>query len=154
VHVLVRSALLGAAAGGRSFTPIAVLALTAPSSSTDQPDRTLSRPWARRTAVAVAAAELGGDKLPQTPPRTTVAPLIGRVGAGAGSGIIVARRAGAREVPTIALAAVVAAAASAATTLAGPAWRKLAARRFGRDLPGAVIEDAASAGLAVLAVQL
>jgi uncharacterized membrane protein len=67
------AALLGAAAGLRSFMPPAVLAAR-------------GQLGGRRTSKIImltAAGELVGDKLSVTPPRTDPLPLAGRIGSGA-----------------------------------------------------------------------
>jgi uncharacterized membrane protein len=127
-----RATLLGAASGSRSSLGLAGLATAAPQG-----------PWLARIATLAAAGELVGDKLPQTPARTEPPGLAARVLAGLACGVVVARRDRA-GLPSTALAAVLGASAAFAATHAGSAWRGFAARRFGRDLPGALLEDAAA----------
>ena len=130
MNVLLRSALLGAAAGGRSMTPIA--ALTAG-----------SRGPVRLAASAAALGELVVDKLPGTPSRVSPAPLGGRLVLGALAGGLYAHRRGRNVV----LPAVLAAAAAVAASYAGAEWREYAGKhKFA--LPAAVAEDAATIALA------
>jgi uncharacterized membrane protein len=128
---LVAAALLGAAAGLRTFTPVATLAargrLTA--------DANL------RTATIIAAAvELVTDKLPWTPARTAPLPSLGRIGSGAFCGWTVAGRYG----------ALAGAAAAAASTQIGFQARRAAAERTSK-LRAALLEDAVAIGVANLA---
>jgi uncharacterized membrane protein len=128
--VLVRAAALGAAAGARSTTPLAVLALR-------------KRGLVRAVAGVAALGELVADKLPQTPSRLKPAPLAGRVVLGALAGAEYARRRGAGPV----VPALAAAAAALAGSYAGARWRAYAARSS-FSLPAAVAEDAAAVTLA------
>jgi uncharacterized membrane protein len=85
----VRSALLGVLSGGRSMTPLAMLALFHDRGSLKGAwqDWPVLRSPAGRAALALAAAgELIGDKLPMTPSRTKPLPLLGRIGTGAIAG--------------------------------------------------------------------
>lgn len=130
MSVLLRSALLGAAAGGRSMTPIA--ALTAG-----------SRGFVRLAATAAALGELVVDKLPGTPSRVEPAPLGGRLVLGALAGGLYARRRGRNVV----LPALVAGATAFAASYAGAGWRAYAARHQ-LAVPAALAEDAATLALA------
>jgi uncharacterized membrane protein len=129
-NVLLRSALLGCAAGARSMTPLAALAATKPG-------------WIRFAAGAAALGELVADKLPQTPSRLKPAPLAGRLLTGALAGGGYARRQGA----PVLLPALAAATAAAATSYAGARWRAYAARRS-FAVPAAILEDAAAVTVA------
>jgi uncharacterized membrane protein len=123
---LVRSVALGAAAGARSLTPLAMLALR--------------RGGALRAVTAAGAlGELVGDKLPGTPSRLQQPQLTGRIAAGALVGALLARQHG-RPVLTSALAA---GAAALGASYAGAAWRK-----YQPGIPAALAEDAAAVGLA------
>lgn len=94
--LLLDAAALGKAAGLRSMTPVAALALRG----------RLPGPAALRwVALAAAAGELVGDKLPQTPPRTAPPVLAGRLAAGALAGALVAGPAGAAAGAATAVAA-------------------------------------------------
>jgi uncharacterized membrane protein len=128
--VLVRSALLGAAAGGRSVTPLAALAAHGPR-------------WMRAATAVAAFGEIVVDKLPQAPSRLAPALLGGRALFGAVAGAVYARRHGSSSV----LPAVVAAVAAVTASYAGARWRSEAARRS-LDLPAALAEDAVTVTLA------
>ncbi|MGY1701498.1 hypothetical protein [Geodermatophilus sp. SYSU D00766] len=136
--ILLRAALLGTAAGGRSSLGVAAPALAA---SPRAPVR-----WA---ALAAVGGELVADKLPTTPDRTMPPSFAVRVLSGAAGGVLLARRAGGTAVP----AALAGAAGATAGTLGGLRWRREAAPRLGA-LPAALAEDAlvlASAAAAVRA---
>jgi uncharacterized membrane protein len=166
MRTLARAALIGAATGSRSFTGMAALALTAPASAAAQPDRTLRKSWVKALVAAGALGELGADKLPATPDRLAPRGLTGRVLIAALTGQIVARRhwpprpgdpGPPDQDPAREAAAVTATAVGVGTALAaawlGSRWRRVAARHFGRDWPGAVLEDAAALSLAWAAVR-
>ncbi|GAA3216606.1 hypothetical protein ACFO1B_15420 [Dactylosporangium siamense] len=127
---LLRAAALGAAAGARSVTPVAVLALRRPG-------------WGRAVAGVAALGELVADKLPRTPSRLKPAPLAGRIVLGAVAGAGYARRQGVAPV----VPALAAAAAALAASYAGARWRAYAARSS-FSVPAAVAEDAAAVALA------
>ncbi|HEY2284174.1 MAG TPA: hypothetical protein VGH88_00380 [Streptosporangiaceae bacterium] len=156
--MLARAALAGAATGSRSLTGLAAAALSAPAGAAAQPDATLRRGWVRGLAVSAALAELVTDQRPGTPSRLAPAGLAGRVVLGAATGAILARRAGspagrtAGDGAAVAAAAAVAAGTAVAAAWAGARWRAAAARRFGGDRPGALIEDAAALSVAALSV--
>ena len=128
MSLLLRAAALGAAAGGRSVTPLAAVA---------------DRGFLRVAARAAALGELVVDKLPGTPSRLAPAPLAGRVVAGALAAGIYAHRRG----RSVILPAAVAGAAAIAASYAGASWRSFAGRH-GLDLPAAIAEDAATVALA------
>ena len=151
MHALVRSALFGAATGGRSQLPSSALAVVLVAA--DQPAEGVTRLFATRRArnvlVLGALGELVGDKLPKTPSRLQPPGLVARLGAAAlGSAAIAVR---AERSPW--LCATVGAAAALATSFGGARWRQTAAESFGRDLPGALIEDAVVAGTAYTSVR-
>ncbi|HST48635.1 hypothetical protein [Jatrophihabitans sp.] len=133
---LLRAALLGLATGGRSTSGLAALTLTNPSS-----DGLLGNRWTRRLAGTATAGELLGDKLPQTPSRLQPEGLLPRLACGAVAGAILGSREGGSRRRT-ALASVVGLLGAAAGSRLGVAWRQQADRRFGADLPGALLEDA------------
>ena len=177
MNVYARSVLAGAATGIRSTTGLTALTLSAPSAAGRLPDSVLGRPWVKAVVPLLAVAESVMDKLPGTPPRTAVAPFAARLVAGAACGLILARRipptpsfpdGSGSDQPTVAttanpssaepgsrgpliVAAVLAAAGTAATTLLGPRWRSLAAGWFGTDSVGSFLEDAAGITLAAQA---
>jgi uncharacterized membrane protein len=159
-RALARAALIGAATGSRSLTGMAALALTTPAAAVAQPDRTLGKSWVKALVAAGALGELAGDKLPGTPDRLAPSGLTGRVLIAALTGQTVARRQwpprsgdqGPADPGTAAATAVAVGTALAAAWL-GSRWRRVAARHFGRDWPGAVLEDAAAQSLAWTAVR-
>jgi uncharacterized membrane protein len=123
---------LGAAAGMRTFTPPALLALR----------RAQMPAIARWATVAAAAGELAGDKHPGVPDRRSPPALAGRLGSGLSAGWTVAGLRG----------AVAGGAAAVTSALAMAGARARAVRATG--LPDPVIalaEDALAVGLAYLA---
>jgi uncharacterized membrane protein len=160
MRTLARAALIGAATGSRSLTGLAALTLTAPAAAAAQPDRTLRRSWVKALVAAGALGELGADKLAATPDRLAPRGLAGRVLIAALTGQIVARRdwpprpgdSGPPDHDPAGEAAAVTVAVGVGSALAaawlGSRWRRVAARHFGRDWPGAVLEDAAALSLA------
>jgi uncharacterized membrane protein len=145
---------------------MAALTLATPASASAQPDRTLRTGWIKALAASAALAELAADQLPATPDRLAPRGLAGRVLVAAFTGLAVARRAwppGAGEPAAaepgtpggeaVATAAAVAVGTALAAAWLGSHWRRVAARHFGRDWPGAVIEDAAALSLARAAVR-
>ncbi|WP_369253194.1 hypothetical protein [Geodermatophilus amargosae] len=135
--LLLRAALLGTAAGGRSSLGLATPALTAPS----------RLPWpVRLAAVAAVTGEVTTDKLPGTPSRTLPPSVAVRLASGAGGSVLLARRGGGSGVLPV-LAGV---AGVAAGTLGGARWRRWAGRRV-PDWQAALAEDAVVLALAALA---
>jgi len=171
MNPLTAAVLAGTATGGRSFTGLAALALTAPYGSVRQPDRTLSGRWTRIALAVVAAGEIVGDKLPSTPSRLVPPVLAGRMLTAVACGAIIARRVPRSRdvgdpqaplpvpvpVPAAATAAVLtvlaAPAAAVLSSVLGTRWRGLAARTFHTDLIGALIEDAATVAVAAAAAR-
>jgi uncharacterized membrane protein len=95
-----------------------------------------------------ALGEYYGDTLPQTPNRTSVFPLIARIGFGA---LVGALSAAAMEEP--AAGGVILGVIGALIGAYGGMWLRLRlAKMMGRDLPVAVLESALALGLAVLAM--
>jgi uncharacterized membrane protein len=139
---LVRAALLGLATGGRSTSGLTALTLTNPSST-----GLLGNRWTRRLARTAAAGEWLGDKLPQTPSRLQPEGLLPRLAGGAAAGAILSRREGGSRGRAV-LAGVLGLLGAAAGSRLGVSWRQQASRRFGRDLPGALLEDALVAAAA------
>lgn len=131
MSLLTRAALLGLATGGRSTSGLAALAATRPAGER----------WTRRLATVATAGELVGDKLPQTPSRLQPSGLVPRLGLGAVTGAVLARRDGGSRNRAV-LAGALGLLGAAAGSRLGVSWRQVANRRFGRDLPGALIEDA------------
>lgn len=144
--LVVRGALLGVATGGRS-----TLGLAGPLVATPRASRSLGRAsgTAGSTLSLIAVAgELVADKLPGTPSRLAGPALPVRLLAGAlGAGTLAHREHARAWLPVLAGAA-----GAAAGSYAGAGWRSWAADR----LPGlapALLEDAASIGLAALAAR-
>ncbi|NEM05634.1 hypothetical protein [Geodermatophilus normandii] len=134
--LVLRAALLGTAAGGRSSLGLAAPALTAPS----------RLPWpVRLAAVAAVVGEVVADKLPGTPSRTVAPSVASRLASGAGGSALLARRGGGGVLPVLAGAA-----AAAAGTLGGARWRGWAAQRV-PDWQAALVEDVVVLALAALA---
>jgi uncharacterized membrane protein len=181
LKTVARSALLGVTTGARSFSGIAVQVAVTPSLSRRQPERALGRLRAKGLFALLALGELVGDKLPTTPSRLVPPVLAARLALAAATALLVARAedeahraehgptayeegpaeaslppvAPAPAVPVSACVAVpVAVAASFAAALLGNAWRGRAARAFGRDWPGALVEDAIALTLAGVATRL
>jgi uncharacterized membrane protein len=175
-----RSALLGLTSGARSFSGLAAQVLVTPSLARRQPERALGHLRAKALIGLVALGELVGDKLPVTPSRLAPPALAGRLGIAAATALLVARGEDEAEraargptayeqgpaealsppggpapaVPSSALVAVpVAVGASLASAFLGHAWRGWASKAFGRDWPGALLEDAAAITLAVVATR-
>jgi uncharacterized membrane protein len=136
MNTLVRAALLGAATGARSATPLAALASRG------------GHRWLKVVATAAAGGELIADKLPGTPSRVKPAPLTARIVTGALAAGLDARRRH-RNVVGPALAGAV---ASATASYAGAWWRAFAADR-GYATPAALAEDATAILLASVAVR-
>jgi len=146
---MIRSVLLGAAAGMRAMTPLATV--TAAARRRELPEsnglpRLLDTPLAAAGAMALAVGELAGDKMPTAPDRIIPAGMVGRVATGAIAAAAVAPRR--RRAVAAGLGAATAFAASYLT------WglRMRAMRRFGQTRTG-FVEDAAALGLATLAVR-
>lgn len=140
--VVLRSALLGLAAGSRSSLGFAGPILTAPRGR--GPGR--SARGAKVVTAGALALELWADKQPDAPSRLSRAGLPARVLGGAEGGARLATRARANG----ALPASVGAAAAVAGSVAGAAWRRWAADRM-PALAAALVEDGAAVALAALA---
>jgi uncharacterized membrane protein len=136
MSLLSRAALLGLATGGRSTSGLAALAVSNPSTS-----GVLGSRWTRRLASTAATGELVGDKLPQTPSRLQPEGLLPRLVLGAAAGAILSHREGGSRNRTL-LAGLLGLLGAGGGSRLGVSWRQLASRRFGKDLPGALIEDA------------
>jgi uncharacterized membrane protein len=146
--MVLRSALLGMAAGSRSALGFAAPLLTTPTATAVQnrgttPARArMGKIWAGTGLVA----ELIVDKHPETPPRDNAGAVAARVFGGAEGGA----RLAARERVNGALPAVVGAAAAMAGTCIGLGWRRWSEGRM-PALQAALVEDGVALGLAALA---
>jgi uncharacterized membrane protein len=92
---MIRSILMGFVAGMRSMTPIAVVSWAARrnrSLSHNIPLSILSSPVVSKATLALAAAELLGDKMHSAPDRIIVPGILARVVTGAIAGAAVAPR--------------------------------------------------------------
>lgn len=141
--------VLGVSAGLRSFTPLAVAAWFA-SKGELRTRRTwaswLAHPAAVASLTAAAAGEYIGDKLPNTPNRTSPLGLVGRLALGGTVGAIIATSYKRNLVGGVALGAL----GAAAGTYGGFYLRKGLVKGLGAaDLPVAIAGDAASIALAV-----
>ena len=131
---LLGAALLGAAGGLRTFTPVAMLAA-----------RGLMPVDAnvRRAILAAATGELIADKLPWAPDRTTAVSFLARIGSGALCGWTVAARRG----------ALTGVGAAALTTVIGFRVRRAAGKRTSK-LSAALLEDAVAVATAGFAARI
>ena len=141
MSIYLRAALLGLATGGRSTIGITALAVSTPRTGS-----WLTNRWVGRTAVLASGIELAGDKLPQAPSRFAPPGLVSRLVGGVLGGALLARRSG--RPGSMVAAALIGLLAAILGALLGSRWRSLAARRFGTDWPGAVLEDVVSLALA------
>lgn len=135
--------LLGFAGGGRTFLPLAAVALAAWRGALVPPADLgfFASPWAAGGLTLLALAELVGDKHPRTPSRTRPGPFVARIASGA--------LAGAAVMAAQPLAGVlVGGAAGAASCHALHALRARMAAALGRDLPAALLEDLLALALA------
>jgi uncharacterized membrane protein len=147
--VLLRAGLLGLATGGRSLIGGAALALTNPAGGTTA-GSWFDRRSTTRVAVLASAGELVGDKLPMTPSRLQPRGLVPRLALGALGAAVLAHREGHSTAVAIAAAGLGSVGAFVGAH-AGATWRRVGAARLGRDLPAALIEDAAVLAAATVA---
>jgi uncharacterized membrane protein len=135
VGLLLRSSILGVAAGGRS-----TLGIAGPLAA----HGTL----ARITALGLVGTEMTADKLPGIPSRLAPPVLVARIGAAGVGASVLARRAGVGP----ALPAIAAGLGAVVGSVVGTQWREVAAGR-GYTWQAAVAEDIVVSGLAWLAVR-
>lgn len=145
-EVVVRSVLLGVAAGSRASLAVAAPAVAA--RPVEDGPRSRSARIARMLAPFGVLAELVGDKLPSTPSRLDPPGPVLRAVSGATGGLLLARRA---HVPPV-LPALAGAVGGLAGTYGGAAWRAWADARTA-DWKPAIAEDVVAVGLACLAVR-
>jgi uncharacterized membrane protein len=107
----------------------------------------LASPWTAGILTLLVLAELVTDQLPSTPSRKVPIQFGTRVIVGGVAGAAIGLAGGAAL--TGAVAGVIGAVIG---TLGGAALRARLAASFGRDLPAALIEDAAAIGLAIATV--
>lgn len=148
---LISAILLGYVAGTRSMLAPAAASWASQTNKLDVNDSPVSflrNPAAPLLLSTLATGELVGDKLPIMPSRKSPLAFMGRIMSGALAGAAV----GGRGKAAVKYAAIGAAAACAGT-LCGSALRSGLARKFGRDFPAALAEDAIALGLLALSVQ-
>lgn len=149
---LIAALLIGFVAGLRAMTAPAAVAWAAHLGWIDLSSSWLAflgYGWALWVFTFLALAEFVTDQLPSTPSRK-VPPQFGtRIAMGALCGAALGVAAGS---PVAGLVAGVAGAV--AGTLGGAAARARLAAAFGRDLPAALVEDAAAVALALVAVRV
>ena len=140
---MLHSLLIGALAGARSMTPLAAVSLAAQGNRLPAGGllaELLGRPAVVAGSLALAAGELGGDKLASAPDRIVLAGMAARLATGAIAGAALAprdkRKAGA-------LLGALAAVAAAYPTFHA---RIAAMRLYGQTATG-LVEDAAVVGL-------
>lgn len=143
---MLRSFLIGLVAGQHGMTPLAVVAGAARRGtlSAEMPGtRLLAHPVGAGGAVAMAAAEMTGDKMATAPDRTIPPGLIARAMSAGFAGAALAER---RRVTS----ALVAATTAVAAAYAGLALRRYGMRRWGQTATG-FVEDAAvlAGGIAI-----
>lgn len=144
---MLRSLLIGLIAGQRAMTPLSIVVGEAAKGriADDMPGATLiAHPLVRAGAVALAAAEMAGDKMQTAPDRTVIAGLTARTLTSGFAGAALAKSGQRRAGAALAVAAAI------ASSYAGLALRKRAMQRFGQTTTG-FVEDAAllAGGLAV-----
>ncbi|HEX4082821.1 MAG TPA: hypothetical protein VHX40_07635 [Acidimicrobiales bacterium] len=166
-----RSALAGAATGGRSFTALAALVLGpevlgAPQGTRGASDEIVLERPIKVVAVAIASAEYVVDKLPWVPSRLHPLSLSLRGLDAAAAGYIIANRrswqvgddvlpadggrvAGANARAVLACCGI-AGVTALATSWLGAQWRAWAAPRLKGDVAGSLIEDAVVLALAAV----
>ena len=144
---MLRSILIGLVAGQRAMTPLALIAGAARRGRLpeDAPARALfANPLVASGAVALAAAEMAGDKMKTAPDRIVLPGLIARTTTAAFAGAALAPASQRKA------AAVLAAATAIAASYVGFSLRMRALRRYGQTKSG-VVEDAIvlGSGLAI-----
>ena len=152
-HTLVRTLALGVLSGGRSGTPLAVLALNHDNTALKgdwQQWKAFSTPLGRGLLVASAIGELIGDKTPKAPARISPVGLIGRIGAGALAGAALGTT-GSRDLRLE--GAILGGVGAIVGSFAGWAARKVLSSTGLPDAVGALAEDAAVIAGSVQAVR-
>ena len=148
--IYVLAILIGVAAGLRAVTPIAAISWGAYLGWIDlsaTPLAFLGNIIAVIIITLLAIAELVSDQLPNTPSRKAPVQF--------GTRIVLGALAGALLMPASwIIGAILGAVGAVLGTLGGAELRARLARAFGRDLPAALVEDAAAIILAFVVVYL
>jgi uncharacterized membrane protein len=147
---MLRSILIGLVAGQRAMTPLSLLAGAARRGdlSAETPGASLlAHPVVAAGTVALAAAEMAGDKLPSAPDRIVPIGLAARTATSAFAGAALAP-AGRRK-----SGAALAVASALASSYVGWSLRMRAMRRFGQA-PTGFVEDAIVLGGGALVTRL
>ena len=135
---MLRSILMGLVAGQRAMTPLSALAGAAQRGTLPHDNaeaRLLAHPLITTGGVALAAAEMAGDKMETAPDRTVFLGLLARTITSGFAGATLAPPK--RKIAGAALGI----GAAVASSYAGLAARKWAMRRWGR-VPTGFVEDA------------
>jgi uncharacterized membrane protein len=143
VGTLVRAAALGAASGSRSTVGVAAVALTSSRGDRGVLASALGSTAGKAVTGVMAVGELVADKLPTTPSRLSPPALAPRALLGGTAAAAEARRDGQDAI----LPALVSATSALVAAVLGARLRRVAAGRFGSDLPGAFLEDAVAVAL-------
>lgn len=147
---MLRSVLIGLVAGQRGLLPLAIMAGAARNGAlaNDAPGaQLLARPLVATGAVAMAAAEMAGDKMKTAPDRTILPGLLTRAATAAYAGAALATK----EQRT--RAALAASAAAVASSFLGLHLRRRAMSRWGQTRTG-VAEDALLLGSGLAITQI
>jgi uncharacterized membrane protein len=134
---MIRSVLIGLAAGQRAMTPLAILAGATRRGTVNPRGRlgAFARGDVAAGAVALAGAEMAGDKMKSAPDRIVLAGLLARATTGALAGAALAGEGKQRT------GALLGAGAAVASSYLGFALRVRAMRRYGQTATG-FVEDA------------
>jgi uncharacterized membrane protein len=135
---MLRSILMGLVAGQRAMTPLAALAGAARRDTLphdNAPARLMARPLIAAGGVAMAAAEIAGDKMKTAPDRTVFLGLLARTISSGFAGATLAPPKRQLAGATLGIGAAI------GSSYAGLAARKWAMRRWGQTATG-FVEDA------------
>ncbi|SFS03496.1 DUF4126 family protein [Sphingomonas jatrophae] len=134
---MIRSILIGLAAGQRAMSPLPVIAgaFRRKKAEASGPFALMAHPLVAAGAVALSAAEMAGDKMKTAPDRIVPVGLVARAATGAFAGAALADEGRWRT------GALLGAAASVASSYVGFALRVRAMRRYGQTATG-FVEDA------------
>jgi uncharacterized membrane protein len=130
---MLRSILMGLVAGQRSMTPLSALAGAARRGTLpydNGPARLMAHPLIAAGGVAMAAAEMAGDKMKTAPDRTVFLGLLARTITGGFAGAALAPRDRQWEGAALGIGAAV------VSSYAGLAARKWAMQRWGQTATG------------------